>query len=171
MNAFEVQQYIPDRNQEEIRLWLIENNFPCTPFEQKLIYLGYLIMQGRYEDTAYFISDLYDNNQEEVPQLLNTSHALFDFGTVLHAAVFWNSGQVGMEFAQLLYSHGARFYKNTRNQFPWEQMGGQWRTPLDHINFGERESSEFEPLYQDLYDMHYPTVDDLNTAPDLSKVQ
>ena len=161
MNSLQVQVLIPEKNQEDIRIWLIDNHYPCSSFDQKLIYLGYLIARGQFEVTSYFLTDLYDNNQEELVKLVNTSHELFWDGTVLNFALYYNAGQQGMEFFELLCSRGARFLKDGYGLFPWQQLGTLlWLFPLSSksdIDLGERNDHEFEFLYQDIIDRYVET--------------
>ena len=155
MNSLQIQALLPEKNQKDVCDWLLKNHYPCTLREQRLIYLAYLIARGQFEDTSHFLNDVYHNNRDEVILLLNTPHELFWDGTVLNFALYYNSGQRGMDFFELLYSRGALPLRDGYHLFPWQQLGKMiWMLPLQNnrelIDLGERDDQEFQELYNDI---------------------
>jgi hypothetical protein len=159
MLSTEVQQMIPTKNQEDIRQFLISKQFPTTDFDIKLMYLMYLITKGDFENTCYFLTDVYDNNPDEVKELVSTTHPLFHGGSVLHIALYWNAGQRGIEFFELFVSYGAHYIENDAGYYAWEQFGGIWSTPFDIIEYGVRMQSEFDEGYEELRIRYHLHVD------------
>lgn len=160
MNSLDIQALFTHRNQLDIQEWLVAHQYPSSESDQQLVYMAYLIAQGKFEETAHFMTDIEEYNPDQLVNLLTTPHSLFWDGTVLHVALYYNSGQRGLEFFQLLVSHGARYIKNYYNEFPWEQVGGVWFSLLDHTTttYIDRDEYEFASCYQDIADMYHMSL-------------
>jgi len=142
-----VKQIIPKKTREEIYTFLIENSYESDKSSTDAVYLGYLCAKGDIYNARDFVNSL--ENKKEV---LNIKHILLYSGTVLHIAMFWNSGDIGRQFFHLLWSNGAEFVIDYYNQFPFEQLDYDlmWLTPIEYINCGERDNSEFFEFYQEI---------------------
>lgn len=109
-----------------------------------LIYLGYLFAKGLYNDIIPFLEQM---DPEEVRTLVNTRHERFYYGTVMHVALFWNSGDMGIRLFKLLLCYGANLVTNYYEEYPWEQFRGAWINPVTNVILGYRSASEFESIY------------------------
>ena len=112
-----------------------------------VIYLGYLCARGLVQEVTAFLDQLGDT----AINVINTRHEHFQQGTVLHVALYWNSGRVGRELFDLLYNYDAEYYENSYGQFPWEQRTESvWINPMDDVVFGMRDGTEFIQLYNEI---------------------
>jgi hypothetical protein len=153
LTSTEAKALLSPLTEDQIHERLKENGFEATEFETDLVYLGSLIQRGDVTQTKGYIEALeelsaFRNDPTYVRRLIQSTHELFYDGTLLHVALFWNTGQLAIDFAELLVSYGVEDTKDYYGFFPWEQPDGDWVTILDHYeHLGYRLASEFEDTY------------------------
>ena len=112
--------------------------------DQKTLYLGNLCARG---DIESIISFMNTTEQDELTEILNTGVYEFYFGTVLHVALYWNSGEKCIQLFELLLENRAEPIRDYYGNFPWQQTYTKWNSPLDSVLLGERNVKEFEDTY------------------------
>ena len=151
LTSFKAQRRLPILTINNIRDHLFEESDDIS--STKLIYLGYLFAKGLYNDIVPFLEQM---DQEESTLLVNTKHERFYYGTVMHVALFWNSGEMGILLFKLLLCYGSNLdVKNYYEEYPWEQFRGAWIEPLTNVILGNRSESEFEPMYTYIKNRYY----------------
>jgi hypothetical protein len=111
-------------------------------------YFGYLLATAKIREIDAFLKDYkYDKDY-----LLNTKNVMFQYGTALHAALYWHNGAHGLALFNLLIKYGARIYK-TESGLPWEQQSKQWIQPVDGELLGERNPDDFTETYEEIKDV------------------
>lgn len=120
--------------------------------EVKVVYLGYLCARGLVRKINDFFKDL---DAEVILEIVNTKHLYFYNGTCLTMALYWNSGNIGLDLFEILYDNGALFYKDDYGVFPWEQTSDTlWIHPITMENLGSRNGSEFLSMYNELIETY-----------------
>ena len=139
LSSIEVKSLIKEQSLEEIQQIYGNSN------DAKILYLGYLCSKGIIEPIQEFIEQLGEDSYE----IINAPHIEFYFGTVLHIALYWNSGLNGLKLFNLLVSYGAKYYKDYYQQLPWKQTGIIWTNviPDNYRALGRRDEAEFNDLY------------------------
>lgn len=139
LTAEQAQQILQPLSFEEVHQHFTENI--------DVIYLGYLCARGKVREVTAFLDQLGDTARD----VINMRHEDFQQGTVLHVALYWNSGRVGRELFDLLYNYEAEYYENSYGQFPWEQRTESiWIDPMDDKVLGMRDGTEFIQLYNEI---------------------
>ena len=83
----------------------------------------------------------------ECERWLNSCQIEFWLGTILHIALYWNSGEKGIKFYQLLKQYGAIPCRDYYEMLPWEQSGDNYIAPVGRYNCGVRDNTEFTEMY------------------------
>ena len=139
----EIQEILNNRNQEHNSTiaWAV--------------YLGFLCAKGQINDIETFLQ----NMDEDLDFILNARSNIMYGGTVLHMALYWNSGNRGVELFQLLLNNGAIICQDNDGNYPWQQNRTRWVTGLnlDDSESTIRSVDEFTETYQfigEMYNMH-----------------
>ena len=139
----EIQELIPNYTMEDMM---------CDPSKEELYYLAYLCAKGNIGDVCNFLRGV-----QNVRLLLNTYCDYFD-GTILHVALYFNSGEKGLELFDLLTSKGAIPCLSPHfEERPWQQKGTRWVLFMCSLNIPDefhRDPSEFTWLYHTLALQH-----------------
>jgi hypothetical protein len=121
-------------------------NQTVTEDSAMILYLGHLCACG-------YIYEVYKELERiENKELLNTPHTFFTQGTLLHWALYWNTGNKGRMLYDLLIQFGAVHKMNYLNEYAFEQDGNKWICLLDMGTFAQRNPLEFRPLYNEIAD-------------------
>ena len=156
ITSLEAKALIPSLTREGAIQFLVSVDDHADDLSVNSFYLGHLCARGKLNDAASFIESLGAGATE----VINFSHNRFYMGTVLHVAMFWNTGDLGKEFFALLWEHGAEYYQNYYDQYPLEQLNAIWVNPLNNSfesKIGIRDDTEFVGMYEQLqesYDLH-----------------
>jgi hypothetical protein len=149
ITSFEAKALIPSVTREEAIQYLISVNEDTDDLSVNCFYLGSMCARGKLNDAAAFIKSLGAGATE----VINLIHSRFYWGTVLHVALYWNSGQLGLDFFELLWEHGARYCPNYYENYPWEQLDEMWVNPVRHgpdTVLGTRDITEFIDMYEQI---------------------
>jgi hypothetical protein len=132
--SHEIQELIPVITMEDM----------ICASQKELYYLAYLCAKGNIADVRAFLRET-----DNAHSLLNTPMAHFAGGTILHVALYFNSGQKGLELFDLLTSNGAFPCLSLYcEENPWEQRGTRWLLFMCYIpDEFHRDPSEFTWLY------------------------
>jgi hypothetical protein len=153
MNIFTSQQakdQLPMYTFEEMRQCLDELDYPSNELYTTIGYLIYMCQRGELDSVKELLQRL---PYTEANVIINTTTGLCYNGTILHEALYWNSGELGLAFFNLFRSYGAEYKKNTYEEFPWEQGGPLWVNTLMISRIGLREENEFSGLYNQIRSM------------------
>jgi len=150
ITSIQAKSLLPQRTRAELREYLNGINNHVDKISLDSFYLGYLCARGTINDAASFLGRL----GARAAEVINFPHEHFYFGTALHMALGWNSGNLGLDFFELLWSHGAEYYKDGYQQYPWTQLGDKfWVNPIeigDQSRLGLRDENEFLDMYEQL---------------------
>ncbi len=153
LTSIEAKALIPSVTREEAIQYLISVGDHTDELSVNSFFLGHLCSCGKLNEAATFIQALGAGAAE----VINLSHNRFYMGTVLHVAMFWNSGDLGKEFFALLWENGAEYYQNYYDQYPLEQLNAIWVNPLDNSfesKLGIRDDAEFVGMYEQLQETY-----------------
>ena len=170
ITSIQAKSLLPQRTRAELRDYLNSINNHVDKISVDSFYLGYLCARGTINDAASFLGRL----GARAAEVINFPHEQFYFGTALHMALCWNSGNLGLDFFELLWSHGAEYYRDHYEQYPWAQVGEKlWVSPIDHSDasvLGQRDESEFLDMYEQLRETYgliaYENEEDEETDED-----
>lgn len=151
----QVKELLLPYDQDMIRNVLLNRNLVADERSMRIVTLGYMCARGMINDVVAFLDQLGD----AVTDIINAPHHLFYNGTVLHMAMYFNSGDIGHQLFLLLRTHGALYYTDYYGLFPWEQLDiGQgnleWIHPFENTVLGERSNTEFTMFYNQLRNMY-----------------
>ena len=149
--SVEAQQLLPNYTLEDISYEILKSAKRCL-IDQKTLYLGNICARGDIESVISFINT---TEKDELTEILNNGVYEFYFGTVLHVALYWNSGEKGIELFEILLENGAEPYRDYYGNFPWQQKDVTWSSPIDSIIIGDRDVKEFEDTYNYLRKTYY----------------
>jgi len=147
LTSFEAKDLIQPCTLDQIRnrmIHLYGDHYQHDYLTIHVLYLGYLLARCDMDK----IEEFMEEHKEHLVAILNTQQPEFFGGTVLHMALYWNSGQLGISLFELLYNNGAVPIQDEYNQFPWEQVEETmiWVHPFGH-SIGVRKSDEFVGTY------------------------
>ena len=143
----------PYKKESDVQYWLPRVYQNDDWFTVQTVYLGYVCAQG---DLAKIKRVLQDPLAKV---MMNSKQAIFNGGTVLHMALFWNTGDTAVELYKLLTTCGAKPGMNDDEELPWEQTGFIWVNYLNPYNLGtrnEREYNEFAGAYKQIQELAQP---------------
>jgi len=150
LTSQQVKEILPMYTFEEMRTYLDELDYPSNELYTTIGYLIYMCQRGQLDSVKELLQNLPDN---EVHEMINTTTGLCYNGTILHEALYWNSGELGLAFFNLFRYYGAEYKKNSYQEFPWEQGGPLWINSFVISRIGLREENEFSSMYNQIRNM------------------
>lgn len=150
ISSYQAQSSIPEKSKSEILQLLLDIGECADDLTVNSFYLSYLCARGKIHEVESFIKQLGEHTAE----VINMKHMQFYMGTALHVAMGWNSGKLGVDLFDLLWSHGAKYCQDYYGMYPCTQLDQMmWVKPIlfGHESFlGFRNKTEFVDMYEHL---------------------
>jgi hypothetical protein len=141
---------IPYYTQLDICIELRRRGMDSGQLAEKTMWLVYLCSKG----DIYSVKDFIQSTEPtELRAILNKKLYENWDGTVLHAVLYWNTGNNAVDLFELLVEHGADPVQDYYGFFPWENIAPLWICPFGG-QIGERNVDEFEETYQYLREIY-----------------
>ena len=139
LTSAEAQALLPEYTRKDVQ--------DTDELSVKAQYLGYLCAKGDIDKIKRFV---LQNRAGELEDIVNHRPKSQQSRTCLHMVMYWNTGAKALEMFNLLVTHGAIFYKDDNNKFPWEIVELSWVTPISLSYLGQRDVEEFQTTMTDL---------------------
>jgi hypothetical protein len=163
LSAADARNQLKAYTMEEISIALNRNGESSGILADKTMYLACLCSKGDIESVKTFIRD---TNLEELKLILNTKLYEMWEGTVLHMALYWNTGNQAFDMYTLLVNNGADPVQNYYNCYPWECTASKWIDMIGDTKFdGYRNIEEFSQTYKLIEELEYADMPPLICEP------